>query len=75
MKYKNISDEDQPEFEYLLEYEVLTSFWATSIFVAWMPDKWLQSLVWWYYTKKVTFKFNIYKERRLSILKREKSGL
>jgi hypothetical protein len=75
MKYKNILPEDQGEFEYLLEYAVLTSWWATSIFVAWVPQKWLQKLVWAYYVKKITFKFNLYKQRRLSILKREKVSI
>jgi hypothetical protein len=75
MKYKNILAEDQPEFEYLLEYEVLTSWWSTSIFVAWIPIKWLQTFVWWYYVKKTTFTFNLYKQRRSSILKREKAGI
>jgi hypothetical protein len=74
-KYKNIEPKDVGEFEYLLEYEVLTSWWATSIFVAWIPERRLRAFVWWYYVKKTTFKFNLYNSRRIDIFKREKVEL
>jgi hypothetical protein len=73
--YKKVMPLDVPEFEYLLEYEMLSSWWATSIFVAWVPDKWLREFVWWYYTRKVAFKFKIYKSRRSSELKRERQSI